>query len=261
MAEGLLQGVTGEREAWNQPSGEWNRLFMTYHPDGDALDNSAQWFHGDAWLDANGVEVWREVDQIVPVMLGDYALANPSKPSLFLEGSYEYGSYRHECGWVTPVKVRRQFYQTFFAGGAGHTYGAGPVWSLRGDGGDSNCGYTWQQGLKFPGAAQIAGIGKEFLQRHDWSRWVPNEKVLDGGGEGESRKVAVMEPSGEMALVYYADGSGTKIRNTLRGTADAIWFDPRDGQEVEAGAFAKEAVRDMVPPERWEDAILILKTR
>jgi len=145
MAEGIVNGVTGDRPAWNEAHPAWDQVFFTYHPDGDASRNSSNWFHKDVWLDANGVEVWKEMSKVYPVMLNDYQLTDPVKPSLFLEGSYEYGTYRHECGWVTPVKVHRQFYHTFFAGGAGHTYGAGPIWAMRGNGGDYNCGYTWQR--------------------------------------------------------------------------------------------------------------------
>ena len=260
MAEGIGFGVTGKQLAWNTASPDWGQIFMTYHPDGDAPDNSSKWFHQDAWLTANGVEVWREVDDVYPAMLGDYQLNAPAKPSLFLEGSDEYGSYRHECGWVTPVKYRRQVYQTFFAGGAGHTYGAGPIWAMRGNGGDYNCGYTWKQALAFPGADQFAGVAKAFLQRHQWHQWIPDGRVIEGGvGEGDHLKTAVTIASGQMALVYFANNSPTRIRNTLAMAAAASWFDPRDGQEVSAGKFEPGEVRSMIPPDRWEDAVLVLR--
>lgn len=232
------------------------------HADGDAPDNSSTWFHADAWLDANGVEVWREVDDVYVTMLGDYALTDPTKPSLFLEGSYEYGSYRHECGWVTPVRVRRQAWQTFFAGGAGHTYGAGPIWAMRGSGGDYNCGYTWQQALAFPGAVQIAVVLKTFLLEHDWSEWIPDGSAIDGSvGEGQSLRSGARTAAGDMALVYYADNSHTTIRNTLDRPADAYWFDPRSGARKPAGRFEPEATQGMRPPSGWEDAVLVLTAR
>ena len=260
MAEGIAQGVTGQKPVWNQTSPAWNQVFMTYHPDGDVTDNSSLWFHEDAWLTANGVEVWREVDKVYPTMLGEYQLNKPIKPSLFLEGSYEFGSYRHECGWVTPVKVRRQIYHTFFAGGAGHTYGAGPIWAMRGNGGNYNCGYTWKQALGFPAGANFAGVAKAFLQEHQWNEWIPDQSILGGtAGEGESLKTAVTCASGHMALVYFSNNSSTKIKNTLNKAAVALWFDPRNGQEEQAGQFKQNEVRDMVPPENWEDAILVIR--
>jgi hypothetical protein len=260
LAEGIVYGVTGKRVAWDRPDPAWDRVFMTYHPDGDASYNSSSWFRKDAWLDANGVEVWREVDEVYPTMLRDYELEGPARPSLFLEGSYEYGSYRHECGWVTPVRVRRQAYQTFFAGGAGHTYGAGPIWSMRGTGGDYNCGYTWQQALAFPGAKQIAVVLQAFLREYDWSKWTPDGGMITGpAGEGDSLKTGVRTADGDMALVYFADNTGTTIRNTLDRAAQADWFDPRDGMTQPAGRIESGESREMQPPGGWEDAVLVLR--
>lgn len=262
MAEGIAKGVTGQDLAWNQKAPAWDQIFISYHPDGDPLYNSSSWFHEDAWLSANGVEVWKEVDLVYQTMMGDYQLSDPIKPSLFLEGSYEYGSYGHECGYITPLRVRRQIYQTFFAGGAGHTYGAGPIWAMRGKGGAYSCGYTWKQALEFPGAANFAGVCKTFLEDHHWSEWIPgNDIVGRGGGEGESLKVAVNHSSGKMILVYYSNNSHAKIQNTMKENALAHWFDPRNGEVVETAGFEANESRDMIPPGAWEDAILVIKVR
>lgn len=261
MAEGIVQGVTGQTPKWNEPHPAWDEVFITYHPNGDVPYGSSQWFHEDVWQDANGVEVWKEVNDVYRTMLNDYQLKNPVKPSLFLEGSYEYGSYRHECGWVTPVRVRRQFYQTFFAGGAGHTYGAAPIWAMRGNEGDYNCGYTWQQALNFPGAKQIAVVGKQFLTDHKWNEWIPNGNVISGVGEGESLKTAVTTKSNDMALIYFSDNSHCRVNNVLNKDAEVYWFYPRDGEKVKISSFTKGESRDMVPPSNWEDAILVLKIR
>lgn len=259
MAEGLGRGATGKVLRWNKPNPAWGRIFITYHPDGDATVNSSVWFDEDAWLSANGVEIWREVDQVYSVMRSEYALSALVKPSLFLEGSYEYGSYRHECGWVTPLKTRRQFYHTFFAGGAGHTYGAGPVWAMRGDGGDYSCGYTWKRALAFPGARQIATIGKAFLTDHDWSDWTPAPQLVAGGdGKGESLKVGVTYQSGRAAAIYFSDNSSAAIRNILKGSVAMNWFDPRNGQTLPAGRLDVNQTGDVAPPADWEDAILVL---
>jgi hypothetical protein len=259
MAEGIAHGVTGEQPAWDEPHPAWDEVLMTYHPDGDAPDNSSSWFHNDAWLDANGVEVWREIDEVYLAMLNDYELEDPVKPSLFLEGSYEYGSYRHACGWVTPLDVRRQAYRSFFAGGAGHTYGGGPVWAMRGSGGDYNCGYTWQDALDFPGAAQVAGTLKSFLLELDWSRWIPDGSVIAGSvGEGGSLRNGVRSAAGDTALVYFADNSQTTIRNILGQTATAYWFYPQSGHRQPADDFAADETRGMRPPDGWEDAVLVL---
>ncbi|MBM1105851.1 DUF4038 domain-containing protein [Aurantibacter crassamenti] len=259
MAEGIVKGVTGKSPAWNEKHSAWDKVFLTYHPNGDSPYGSSQWFHEDVWQDVNGVEVWKEVDDVYRMMLNDYQLKSP-KPSLFLEGSYEYGTYRHECGWVTPVRVRRQFYQTFFAGGAGHTYGAGPIWAMRGNEGDYNCGYTWQQALDFPGAKHVAEIGKQFLIHHKWSEWVPNGNVISNVGESESLKTAVTTESNNMALVYFANNSACTVTNILKNEAKAYWFYPRNGKKVNITSFKENESRDMIPPNKWEDAILVLQS-
>jgi len=259
MAEGIIKGTTGKSPKWNESHPAWDEVFMTYHPNGDYPYGSAQWFHKDAWLDANGVEVWKEVHDVYRTMLDDYQLQDPIKPSLFLEGSYEYGTYRHECGWVTPLIVRRQFYHTFFAGGAGHTYGAGPIWSMRGNDGDYNCGYTWQQALDFPGAAQVASIAKAFISKYNWHEWVPNGKVISNPAQGEDLKAAVTSNEGDLALVYFSNNSYTHVTNVLKGDAKAFWFYPRDGKMEELNRFDQGETRVVAPPSGWEDAILVLQ--
>lgn len=260
MAEGIAKGVTGKTISWNENDKAWDDVFFTYHPNGDSPYGSSQWFHNDAWLDANGVEVWKEVNDVYRAMLNDYQLKKPIKPSLFLEGSYEYGSYKHDCGWVTPLKVRRQFYQTFFAGGAGHTYGAAPIWSMRGNEGDYNCGYTWEQALDFPGAIQVAKIGKQFLLEHSWYEWIPNGNAISGVGENESLKCAVTNQKNNMTLVYYSNNSSCEIKNILNSDANVFWFDPRNGETKSEHLLKNNEIRVMVPPSNWEDAILVIQS-
>ena len=187
-------------------------------------------------------------------------LTNPLNLASFWKDPMNLGHISHECGWVTPVKVRRQIYHTFFAGGAGHTYGAAPIWPMRGTGGDYSCGYTWKQALEFPAGANFAKVAKAFLHSHQWSQWVPDQSMLErGNGSGESLKTAITLESLDMALVYFSNNSHAKIKNTLNGAAVAHWFDPRNGYEAQAGSIEQHGVRDFVPPEGWEDAILVFR--
>lgn len=262
MAEGLAYGVTGKSLQWDKEDPGWKELFITYHPDGDSDQNSSNWFHQDAWITANGVEVWKEVQDVYPSMLREYHLDNPKKPSLFLEGSYEFGAYGHDCGWVTPVRLRRQVYHTFFAGGAGHTYGAGPIWPMRGNKGTYSCGYTWQQALNFPGAVQFAKLAKNFLIDNHWSEWIPDQSILQGTeSSNESLKAAVKLASGKMILVYFSNISEATVKNILDKSAEAQWFDPSEGRTDQVKEFQAGEVRQITPPRGWEDAILILKEK
>lgn len=260
MAEGIVKGVTGASPAWNESHPAWKELLLTYHPDGHVTLNSSSWFHEEPWLTANGVEVWGSIDRVHPVMLTEYQRSAPAKPSLFLEGSYEHGPYKHECGWITPRRTRQQYYHTFFAGGAGHTYGAFPVWPMRGVGGGDSCGHTWQQALDFPGARHVAEIGKAFLREHHWPKWIPDQSVICTGNDvPESLKTAVHCAQGRMTLVYFPDTTPATIRNPLGTQGRASWFDPRNGDTRDAGEWPINIAKPMTPPKDWEDAILVLK--
>jgi hypothetical protein len=130
---------------------------------------------------------------------------------------------------------------------------------MRGNEGDYNCGYTWKQALDFPGAAQVAGVAGKFLTDHKWAEWVPNGNVISGTGQGETLKSAVVTRSGEMALVYYSNNSHTRVNNVLEKEAEAYWFYPRNGQTRNTEGFKQKESREMAPPGKWEDAILVLR--
>ena len=134
-----------------------------------------------------------------------------------------------------------------------------PFGQCGGSDGDYNCGYTWQQALDFPAAKQVAQIGKQFLLSHNWNQWIPDGQVISGVGENESLKTAVTSESGDMALVYFSNNSHTQVNNILGAEAKAYWFYPRDGQKVKVPSFKGKESRDMAPPAKWEDAILVLK--
>ena len=103
-------------------------------------------------------------------------------------------------------------------------------------------------------------MAKTFLQEYQWSEWIPGGGVIAGSvGEGDSLKTGIVSASGDLALVYFSNNSPTRIKNTLDKTAKTFWFDPRNGKQEPVGRFEKNEVRDMIPPSRWEDAILVLR--
>ncbi|HQU86813.1 MAG TPA: putative collagen-binding domain-containing protein, partial [Pyrinomonadaceae bacterium] len=75
----------------------------------------------------------------------------------------------------------------------------------------------------------------------------------------ESLKTAVISESGDFLAVYFSNNSPAKVRNKLKISATAEWFDPRNGKTQSAGQFATNEAREMLPPDGWEDAILLLK--
>ena len=255
MAEGIGRGVTGnEILRWDQAHPDWDKLIMTFHA---VIQSSSAWFHNDPWLDVNMLETWAWTHQIYPMVAADYNKTDPVKPTIMGEGAYEYGKYLEECGWVTPRRIRQQGYHTFFAGATGHTYGAFPIWPMRGQ----ECGVTWRTALEFPGAFQVASIMKEFLNEHEWWKWQPlNDAFIERGGEGERLKVACRGMDNELIL-YFPENDSARI--SLKGLnisdpVSAKWFNPENGREVKIQDI--DMINDktwFIPPKRWEDAVLI----
>jgi len=82
--------------------------------------NSSQWFHNDVWLDFNMIETHVSRDNVVASIQQDLE-KTPLKPTVLGEGHYE--SYSNNGDSVEAIHIRRQAWQSFFAGAAGHTYG------------------------------------------------------------------------------------------------------------------------------------------
>ena len=99
---------------------------ITYHPCG--WRSSAQFFHGEDWLDFNMIETWTEWAKIYPAVVAD-GLRAPRKPVVLGEGAYEDGP-EYPQGPISPLLVRRQAWWTAMAGGF-HTYGQNQMWWQR----------------------------------------------------------------------------------------------------------------------------------
>jgi hypothetical protein len=264
IAEGIGEGTTGQKLQWNRQDAGWDEVMMTYHPDGAPAYNSSNWFHGDAWLDFNGIETWKSIDKVYETVARDYALANPTKPTMLLEGAYEGGKYPSPGDRISAHKARQQAYHTFFAGGAGHTYGGFPVWDFTRDPRNDAYHHTWRDAMEFPGAPQIATVLRRLLEENRWWTLSPRPGLIGGdSGDGQSRIVALRSAEGQRILVYLPTSRAVKIKLDVAGNskATARWFDPRDGRQTQAGEHACGSTVDFQPPTGWEDAVLIVVTK
>ncbi len=252
MAEGIIQGVTGKKIRWDQDSEYWDYAFMTYHPNGIPLLNSSRWFHKDPWLDVNMVETWQHRDSIYLAITQDYELTDPVKPTVMGEPSYEWN------GSTRAIHVRRQAYQSIFAGAAGFTYGAfrdslgnGPLFSpYKG----------WEKILTFKGAQSLSHL-KEFCLENGWPHWRPmNNVIVSGKGEGELQKVAVITESGDKILIYYPDISVVELDLSSFSTRFKVKrFNPSTGEYTsETTISSDKQLLKFIPNNSWEDSILML---
>lgn len=258
MAEGIITGITNEKVAWNEESPLWDQALMTYHPDGKPMLNSSQWFHNDPWLDFNMIETHKHRDSVYAAVLQDYSLENPIKPTVMGEPAYE---GEHEPYPVsTGIHMRRQAYQTFFAGAAGITYGGfrdkngnGPLFSpFKG----------WEKLLELEGANSMKII-KQFCQEHNWPNWSPVQNVvIENAGSGELQKVAVKTIDGKL-LVYFPDNSEALIdvSDYVRSeTINVSWFNSKTGIYAEIIQLESDSnLINISPPKEWNDAIFVLK--
>jgi hypothetical protein len=219
---------------------------MTYHPDGTPLINSSTWFHNDPWLDFNMIETHVTRSKVAESIRQDLEKV-PLKPTVLAEGHYEGITNNKEAN---ALQVRRQAYQTFFAGGAGFTYGAAA--DSLGNGPLFSPAYNWQTLLDLEGATQMTWL-RRLLEDYQWSEWKPIDGLIASGrDEGELEKMAVEYPG--HTLVYFPENSEASFR--VSNVRSAQWFDPRNGKIASESNLRTTTFK---PPANWEDAVLVIR--
>ena len=239
----LRQLAAGLRE------GDGGCHLITFKP--DPAQYSSSFIHDESWLDFNGMQTWKAVELIYPMVTKDYNL-KPVKPVLMAEGAYEAGT---EYGFdVTPLWIRRQAYYSYLAG-AHHTYGHNDSWRVL---------PTWKKALDAPGATQMGILKKIFLGRNEWWYLVPDQSIFASGGQtgGQVLNLAARHKDGKWVMVYLASKASFSINMNKIATAgkvNAFWIDPRTGDSVTAGSFSNIGIESFSTPDGWEDALLILE--
>ncbi|MGD0743740.1 MAG: DUF4038 domain-containing protein [Verrucomicrobiota bacterium] len=218
----------------------------------DPAPNSSGKIQDEPWLDYTQSQSFKWIDQIYPFVTQDYNRV-PTKPTVMDEGAYEGGS---EYGFeVTPLIVRRQAYYAYLAGGS-HTYGHNDMWRVL---------PTWQKALDAPGAIQMGVLKRIFTDRFEWWKLVPDQSLFVNGGKtkGEVLQLAARHEGGRWALFYLAEPAKITVRLDRVGAShklNACWIDPRNGNRVTVGSMLPEGEKQFTPPEKWEDAILLLES-
>ncbi|MBK9139817.1 MAG: glycoside hydrolase family 140 protein [Verrucomicrobia bacterium] len=259
MARGLRRGDGGAH-------------LITFHPPGGA--GSAQWFHGEDWLDFNMrqnghvAEFTGRYDQT----RADYD-RTPVKPVLDGEPIYEDHPVSfdpNKLGHSIAADVRRPLYWDLFTGGFGHTYGHHSVWQMWAPSRSpiNNPLMPWFEAIDQPGAAQMQH-GKNLLLSRPFLTRVPDDSVIvtdrvptSVPGAGRYRFVATRDEAGSYAMVYAPVGRAFTVRmSAIKGSAaKAWWFNPRDGRARLIGEFPNSGERTFTPPDPGEhlDWVLVL---
>ena len=186
-------------------------------------------------MDATGHNAWKSVNHILGKTRHSFK-ESPLKPFVSGESCYELHMQQN------PAYLQRyQFWALMLAGAAGHTYGAAGIWHMAtpehhgnwgGWGGQPYDLTTWNEGMHFPGSAQL-GRGKALLEEFSWQQlkehpeWVAKD-VFAAGIPGKIR--VIYQP---IRGVYKWDG--ITVQNIEPGSWSAFYFDPVSGRRYDLG--------------------------
>ena len=229
--------------------GDGGYHLITFKP--DPAPYSSSFIHDESWLAFDGMQTWKSVELIYPMVTKDYNL-KPVKPVLMAEGAYEAGT---EYGFdVNALWIRRQAYYSYLAGGH-HTYGHNDSWRVL---------PTWKKALDAPGAVQMGVLKKIFLARQEWWYLVPDQSIFASGGQtaGQVLNLAARHKDGKWIMIYLGSKASFSINmdKIIAGThVNAFWIDPKTSDSVSIGGFPRTGVQSFSTPDGWEDAILILE--
>jgi len=252
MAEGLKEG-DGERH------------LLTYHPMGGS--HSAQWFHGDDWLDFNMFQSGHSAVNL-PNYRTTLALRDlkPVKPVLDGEPRYEDHpvNWKTGTGWFDDWDVRQAAYWSMLSGACGHTYGDHNIWQMFEQPRKpiSHARTPWKEALRHPGSKQM-GLMHSILMQRPYYQLVPDQSLIRGNElEGADHRRAARAADGSFAMVYLPTGGEVTVQWEPSGGREirGWWFDPRNGEVRRIGERKWERAMSFSAPGkgRGNDWLLIL---
>ena len=268
MAEGIVKGVTGQSVSWNQIHEAWDQVLMTGHPAG-SRSISDFFASDDIWLDINMTQTGQQTNTLhlpYELTVKDYNSDNPVRPAVNGEGAYEGWAYWSEesLAYKSALLARRTSYHTFFACGAGYTYGHEEscakgcydgIWGFCGINNDG----SWKKLLDSPAAGDLPHL-RQLLEENEWWNWERSQgSIIEGGSKGATIKAAVKTRDNSRMLVYFPERNHATIQNETGKNVKVSWFNPGNGEKASAGKLKKDQSMSFIPPEEWEDAVLILK--
>lgn len=227
------QGPWHELAQYVEATDPYDRLLCNHsaHLRG-ALEISAMF---DFDMDATGHNSWNTVNDVLGKTRQSLKY-KPLKPFVSGESCYELHMQEN------PAYLQRyQFWALMLAGAAGHTYGAAGIWHMATPEAHGNWGgwdgqpydlTTWNEGMNFPGSAQL-GRGKSLLSTLPWQQFEEHPEWVekDRFAAGIPGKVRVIYQPGRG--VYNWDG--ITVNNLDPGSWSAFYFDPVSGRRYDLG--------------------------
>ena len=244
--------------------GDGGRHLIGFYPRGG--HSSSEWFHREKWMAFNMLmssHSARDLDNGA-MIAKDYAM-DPPKPCLDVMPRWEDHpvGWRESNGFFDDYDVRQAAYWAIFAGAAGHTYGANPVWQMMMTGrrGISAPRKNWDESLDFPGAWNMLVL-RRLMESRPLLGAVPDQSLIEGD-PGKGAEIVRGRRGPGYAMLYISNGRPVTVRMGVLPAKRlrAWWFDPRSGVATPAGEFPNEGTHKFKPrgePARDNDWILVL---
>lgn len=253
------QGPWHELAQYVEATDPHNRLLCNHSSHlREALEGSAMF---DFDMDATGHNSWRTVNEIIGKARRSWQYA-PLKPFVSGESCYELHMQEN------PAYLQRyQFWALMLAGAAGHTYGAAGIWHMATPDAHGNWGgwggqpydlTTWNEGMEFPGSAQL-GHAKALLETLPWQQfkehpeWVGKD-LFAAGITGKIR--VIYQPN---RGVYKWDGIA--VHHIEPGTYSALYFDPVSGRRYDLGIHTLSGTWQSPNVPSPQDWVLVMQTQ
>jgi hypothetical protein len=253
------QGPWHELAEYVEATDPYNRLLCNHSSHlREALEGAAMF---DFDMDATGHNSWGTVNEILGKTRQSLKY-NPLKPFVSGESCYELHMQEN------PAYLQRyQFWALMLAGAAGHTYGAAGIWHMATPEAHGNWGgwggqpydlTTWNEGMNFPGSAQL-GHAKALLETLPWQQFQehPEWAAKDVFSAGIPGKVRVIyQPN---RGVYKWDGIA--VNNVEPGTYSAFYFDPVSGRRYDLGVHTLSGTWQSPNVPSPQDWVLVMQAQ
>ncbi len=233
-------------------SGDGGTHLLTFHPQG--MQNSAQYFHCDEWLDFNMWQTGHSRDRNNGDLIEQIYRLTPTKPCLDAEPGYEDhpNSFNPQNGWLDDYDCRKYLYWALFAGACGHTYGCHDIWQMYAPGREpiSWARTPWQEAIHLPGSGQMQHAKALLLARPYLTRIPDQSLIVSGALTGTDHIRSTRDSENAFVLVYSASGKPftLNLEKIGGGTFDAAWYDPRTGISSPFGTIEASGEKEFNPP-------------
>lgn len=241
------------------------RHLLTFHPVG--AKKATDYFSGDTWLDLDMFQSGHSRQAKDYQYVQDARKMDPTRPVINGEPRYENIRDRFwenkDYGWLDDADVRIAGYWSMLSGAAGYTYGCNDVWQMY----DSerapiiNARTGWKTALDLPGSSHM-GYLKKIISALPWQQLHLDQSLILGDNpKNESHMLASRTEKGDLIIAYTPTGMPLTLDLTPLNaeTAEAYWFNPRNGRVLKIGDVGTNDSRTFTPwASGWGSDFLLL---